>query len=333
MAVKKKNTAAVVGSMFSVIGGILVFLSFQDLFTGIRVFFEAFNYGADIEGAFSMAMRFTGGQFLVGLIGAILLLIGILTVRSSAAQAARNAAEQGGDAVRRATDEAQQRAQQMQRDQQRKAQEAQQAAQRRVQERARQNQGGSRPSTNRTDGHAQQGNSRLDQLRQRVANDPRMQQVREAANQAGYGQQADRYLPQRAKQGGQGQPQQQRQQPAQQPQRAQAARPQPQRSNNRSRPERLQTRAEQQAAGRLPDAAAQAAERLAARAREAGMETVMPNERPAYAKRTSALTKSSLTTGSLSRTSLSTNSLFKSRYRGGRVSSVSSVEDIVDRHR
>lgn len=364
MAVKQKNPGALIGVVMALIGGVMVFSTFEEFFGGIRIFFEALSYGAEFGVAFDAAIRYTGGQFLIGLLGAILLLIGILTVRSSAGRIAKNAAEQGSDAVRRARDEAQQRAEAQQRDNQRRAMEAQQAAQRRVQERQRQVQsgspGGSAPGGSTQGGSAQGsqgGQSRLDQLRQRVAEDPRMQQMREAANDAGYGDLVNRYVP------GQPTPNQVRQQPQQaqqQPQQwggnqqqaqrqtQQPQQPQPQQPQQRQQPrrqqrgqrQRLQTQREmaesQQNLRQLPDAAAEAAARLAARAREAGMETVLPNERTAPSKRRSALTRSSLSTSALSKTSLSTKSLFRSRNRqispAAPISSAAPVEELLQRN-
>ncbi|HIY67618.1 MAG TPA: hypothetical protein H9830_15240 [Candidatus Agrococcus pullicola] len=356
MAVKQKNPGALIGVVMALIGGVLVFSTFQEFFGGIGIFVDALSYGAEFGVAFDAAIRYTGGQFLVGLLGAILLLIGILTVRSSAGRIARNAAEQGSDAVRRARDEAQQRAEAQQRDNQRRAMEAQQAAQRRVQERRQQvqagGQGGRAQGGSAQGGQGGQGGqSRLDQLRQRVAQDPRMQQMREAAKDSGYGDLVDRFVPgqptpnqvrpqqqQPSAQWG-GDPQQTQRQ-TQQPQSPQRRRPQPrQQPQQRGQRQRLQTQREkaesQQHLRQLPDAAAEAAARLAARAREAGMETVMPNDRTAPSKRRSALTRSSLSTSALSKTSLSTNSLFRSRHRqispAAPISSAVPVEELLQR--
>lgn len=301
MAVKRRNTAAIVGTIFGVVGGILLFTSFSSFAEGVGFFLEALSYTEDFGIAFEAAVSYTGGRFLVGLVGIVLMIIGFLAMRSSAGQAARDAASKGSEMAQRAQGEAQRRAQDQQRELAQRAQQAKAAAERRAQEfRQRQAQ--------QQSGHpGQQSSSRMDQLRQRVAENPRMQQLREAADQAGYGDLVDRYVP------GQPNPQQTRPQQSVQQQPYQQLSPE-QRAQQATAQRSPRESSQQQPGARTAERARQARERLAAKAREAGM-SVPDQVRPASVKRQSALTRTSLSGRSLVRTSLSTDSLSRTRRR------------------
>lgn len=204
MAVKQNNGGAIIGGIMTVVGGIMLFSSFSALMDGLGAFVSALSTYSDVEYAFEYAMWVAGGRGVVGLLGIVLLFVGIMASRAAAGQVARNAAQKGSDAVAHARSEAEQRAREQQRAMEERAKQASRDAQARVQERQRaMSAGGSggqqAPSPSQT---------RLDELRNRFANDPRLDQVREQARARGYGDIADRYLPraqpqQQAPQGGQ----------------------------------------------------------------------------------------------------------------------------------
>ena len=294
MAAQRKSTGAIIGSIFGAIGGILLFSSIGGFMDGLGRFVEALSYTQDFGIAFEAAMAYSGGRFVIGLIGVILLIIAFFSVRASAAQAARTAADKGSEIAQRAQEEAQRRAQEQQRELAQRAQQAREAAEQRAQA-FRQQQAGSNS-----------GPSRLDELRQRVATNPRMQQLRNAAEQAGYGDLVDRYVP------GQPTPQQTRPHQEQRPD----AQPAPQQRQQQPQPRQQPSQQRQSQPGqRTAQAAQQARARLVARAREAGIDTPAASQARPSTARSSALTRSSLASASLIRTSLTTNSLFRTRRR------------------
>ena len=297
MAAQRKSTGAIIGSIFGAIGGILLFSSIGGFMDGLGRFVEALSYTQDFGIAFEAAMAYSGGRFVIGLIGVILLIIAFFSVRASAAQAARTAADKGSEIAQRAQEEAQRRAQEQQRELAQRAQQARQAAEQRAQA-FRQQQAGSNS-----------GPSRLDELRQRVATNPRMQQLRNAAEQAGYGDLVDRYVP--------GQPTPQQTRPHQEQRAdAQPAPQQHQQPQRQSQPQQpRQPQRPTQPGQRTAQAAQQARARLVARAREAGIDTPAASQARPTTARSSALTRSSLSSASLIRTSLTTNSLFRTRRR------------------
>ena len=334
MAVKKNNGGAIIGGIMTVVGGIMLFSSFSGLMDGLSAFFSAFSAYGEVEYAFEYAMYVSGGQALIGVLGVVLLFIGIMATRSAAAQAARNAAQKGGEAVAHARSEAEQRAREQQRAMEERAKQATRDAQARVQERQRAMAAGNSSGGQQGPSSSQ---TRLDQLRERFANDPRMEQVRQQAQARGYGDIADRYLPraQPQQQGGQNassgdgygagqnarRPNPQAQQPAatHYPNPMQGGQPRPQQVQRQPQPrpqakKPVQVNTNQQRARAEAKAAIQTA-RNTADAFEAAVRSEFnaanPVDHGGPRKRQSALIASSLSTSSLSKTSLTTRSLMR----------------------
>ena len=203
MAVKKNNSAGIIGGIMTAVGGVMLFTSFGALMEGLRAFGTAFSMYSDVEYAFQFALYSAGGQVWVGIIGVILLFIGIMTTRAAAATAAKNAVEKGSEAFSHARSEAEQRAREQQRAMEERAKQASRDAQARVQQRQQAMASGGSSASTASGGAGGSGGSggpsgsqtRLDELRNRFANDPRMDQVRQQAQARGYGDIADRYLP------------------------------------------------------------------------------------------------------------------------------------------
>ena len=346
MAVKQNNSAGIIGGIMTAVGGVMVFSSFSSLTRAFGAFMDGLMQYGDFEYAFQMGLWVGGGGVWAGIIGIILLFVGIMTSRAAAAQAARSVAQKGGEAYAAAKSEAEQRAREQQRAMEERAKQASRDAQARVQQRQQAmaaggqgGQGGGSASSGSS------GSSRLDELRNRFANDPRMEQVRQQAQARGYGDIADRYLPratpqqqaqgQGAQRGGQNahsgdgygsgqnQPQhanparQQHSQPAQAQQRPQVAmqRPGQPAPGQPRQPQRPVSRNQQDRIRQQAKADAEAA-KIAADAFTQALKDGAP--RPGYGdarKRQSALVSSALNTTSLSRTSLSTSSLLGSGRR------------------
>lgn len=349
MAVKQNNSAGIIGGIMTAIGGVMVFSSFSSLTRAFGAFMDGLMQYGDFEYAFQMGLWVGGGGVWAGIIGIILLFVGIMTSRAAAAQAARSVAQKGGEAYAAAKSEAEQRAREQQRAMEERAKQASRDAQARVQQRqqamAAGGQGGQGGGSGPSGSSGSSGSSRLDELRNRFANDPRMEQVRQQAQARGYGDIADRYLPratpqqqaqgQGAQRGGQNahsgdgygsgqnQPQhanparQQHSQPAQAQQRPQVAmqRPGQPAPGQPRQPQRPVSRNQQDRIRQQAKADAQAA-KIAADAFTQALQDGAP--RPGYGdarKRQSALVSSALNTTSLSRTSLSTSSLLGSGRR------------------
>lgn len=346
MAVKQNNSAGIIGGIMTAIGGVMVFSSFSSLTRAFGAFMDGIMQYGDFEYAFQMGLWVGGGGVWAGIIGIILLFVGIMTSRAAAAQAARSVAQKGGEAYAAAKSEAEQRAREQQRAMEERAKQASRDAQARVQQRQQAMAAGGQGGQGGGSGSSgSSGSSRLDELRNRFANDPRMEQVRQQAQARGYGDIADRYLPratpqqqaqgQGAQRGGQNahsgdgygsgqnQPQhanparQQHSQPAQAQQRPQVAmqRPGQPAPGQPRQPQRPVSRNQQDRIRQQAKADAQAA-KIAADAFTQALQDGAP--RPGYGdarKRQSALVSSALNTTSLSRTSLSTSSLLGSGRR------------------
>lgn len=346
MAVKQNNSAGIIGGIMTAVGGVMVFSSFSSLTRAFGAFMDGLMQYGDFEYAFQMGLWVGGGGVWAGIIGIILLFVGIMTSRAAAAQAARSVAQKGGEAYAAAKSEAEQRAREQQRAMEERAKQASRDAQARVQQRQQAMAAGGQGGQGGGSGSSgSSGSSRLDELRNRFANDPRMEQVRQQAQARGYGDIADRYLPratpqqqaqgQGAQRGGQNahsgdgygsgqnQPQhanparQQHSQPAQAQQRPQVAmqRPGQPAPGQPRQPQRPVSRNQQDRIRQQAKADAQAA-KIAADAFTQALQDGAP--RPGYGdarKRQSALVSSALNTTSLSRTSLSTSSLLGSGRR------------------
>lgn len=340
MAVKQNNSAGIIGGIMTAVGGVMVFSSFSSLTRAFGAFMDGLMQYGDFEYAFQMGLWVGGGGVWAGIIGIILLFVGIMTSRAAAAQAARSVAQKGGEAYAAAKSEAEQRAREQQRAMEERAKQASRDAQARVQQRQQAMAAGGQGGQGGGSGSSgSSGSSRLDELRNRFANDPRMEQVRQQAQARGYGDIADRYLPratpqqqaqgQGAQRGGQNahsgdgygsgqnQPQhanparQQHSQSAQAQQRPQVAmqRPGQPAPGQPRQPQRPVSRNQQDRIRQQAKADAQAA-KIAADAFTQALQDGAP--RPGYGdarKRQSALVSSALNTTSLSRTSLSTSSL------------------------
>lgn len=356
MAVKKNNSAGIIGGIMTAVGGVMLFTSFGALMEGLRAFGGAFSAYNDVEYAFEYAVYVAGGQVWVGVFGVILLFIGLMTTRGAAAQAAKNAAEKGSEAFSHARSEAEQRAREQQRAMEERAKQASRDAQARVQQRQQAVAGGGSSASQASGGPSGQASgsqTRLDELRNRFANDPRMDQVRQQAQARGYGDIADRYLP-RAQQpaqpeprptGGQnalsgdgyaGQNDASHHNPAQQhmqrPQVSQRPQTGMQRPSPRPRPAAPKREAARLAPSpaqirRERDEAREEARAEVRRAQQAAdtLERTLSGEirkggiaRGGHGdarKRQSALVASALNTSSISRSSLTTNSLFSTGRR------------------
>ncbi|MGO3757361.1 MAG: hypothetical protein ACTJGQ_00670 [Agrococcus casei] len=361
MAVKKNNSAGIIGGIMTAVGGVMLFTSFGALMEGLRAFGTAFSMYSDVEYAFQFALYSAGGQVWVGIIGVILLFIGIMTTRAAAATAAKNAVEKGSEAFSHARSEAEQRAREQQRAMEERAKQASRDAQARVQQRQQAMASGGSSASTASGGAGGSGGSggpsgsqtRLDELRNRFANDPRMDQVRQQAEARGYGDIADRYLP-RAQQpaqpaprptGGQnalsgdgyaGQNEASHHNPAQQhmqrPQVSQRPQTGMQRPSPRPRPAAPKREAARLAPSpaqirRERDEAREEARAEVRRAQQAAdtLERTLSGEirkggiaRGGHGdarKRQSALVASALNTSSISRSSLTTNSLFSTGRR------------------